>query len=156
MTDPIDITAVLERVRKKYEYVAYQTLIATDDRDAILAHIDAQAARIAELEREKAEAIADATSIAETNLHAAAHIEGQAFAAGVLRERIAALEGALKPSAETKIAYWGEFKFTTSYVGLSGNDGVDTHVVPWTTVKAIMAAIRARALRTAKDKTNDL
>ena len=40
-----DINAVIERVRSKYEYVSYQVLITTDDRDALLAHIAALTAK---------------------------------------------------------------------------------------------------------------
>ena len=45
--------------------------------------------------------------------------------------RIEALEEALTPSAETKAAYWGEAGLT--------ND--------WTLIKAVMKAIRERALQ---------
>lgn len=50
--------------------------------------------------------------------------------------RVKALEGALTPSTETKAAYIGEFQFQF---------GEYTPNVPWTCVKQIMAAIRARA-----------
>lgn len=56
-----------------------------------------------------------------------------------LLEHIAALEGALTPSAETKGAYSGEFQFQAD------EDGTPMPV-PWTTIKEIMAAIRARAV----------
>jgi hypothetical protein len=49
------------------------------------------------------------------------------------------LREALTPSAETKHAYIGEFKFK------SASDRV-THTVPWPTIKEIMAAIALRAL----------
>ena len=48
-----------------------------------------------------------------------------------LQARIEALEEALTPSAETKAAYWGEAGLT--------ND--------WTLIKAVMKAIRERALQ---------
>ncbi len=64
-------------------------------------------------------------------------------------ERIAALEAALTPSAETKAAYTGEFTFIVleSHEDDDG-DQVDYErefTVPWDTLKDIMTAIRARA-----------
>lgn len=59
--------------------------------------------------------------------------------------RIAELEAALTPSGETKMAYMGEFDF--SIVDYD-EDGIECHreiVVPWTAIKEIMSAIRARA-----------
>jgi len=53
---------------------------------------------------------------------------------------------ALTPSAETKAAYIGEFTFSLN-AGLDefGDDHIIKNVqVPWTTIKEIMAAIRAR------------
>jgi len=50
--------------------------------------------------------------------------------------RIEQLEAALTPSAETKAAYMGEFRFIF---------GEYTPNVPWITIKEIMAAIRAYA-----------
>ena len=47
------------------------------------------------------------------------------------------LREALTPGAETKAAYMGEFQFRL--------DDCPTVNVPWTTIKQIMAAIRARA-----------
>lgn len=57
----------------------------------------------------------------------------------------AALEKALTPSAETKAAYIGEFSFS---ITMQTEDGVEYQqgvVVPWDTIKKIMAAIRAHA-----------
>lgn len=72
-----------------------------------------------------------------------------------LRAEVARLQEALTPSGATKAAYIGEFHFTDSYIGEDGND-VDRKVaVPWTTVKEIMVAIRARAALTAQEKTDD-
>jgi hypothetical protein len=48
---------------------------------------------------------------------------------------------ALTPSAETKAEYIGEFSFRVPL----GEDGYIEPAVPWTTIKEIMAAIRARA-----------
>jgi hypothetical protein len=69
-------------------------------------------------------------------------------------ERGGKLEKALTPSAETKAAYIGEFGFNRTYVGEDGNDVVENQAVPWTTIKKIMAAIRARATLT-KEATDD-
>ena len=58
-------------------------------------------------------------------------VEEQPCAQCRLEARIEALEEALTPSAETKAAYWGEAGLT--------ND--------WTLIKAVMKAIRERALQ---------
>lgn len=58
-----------------------------------------------------------------------------------LAAEVARYQEALTPSGGTKAAYIGEFKFTSEDV----HGDVYTHVVPWTTTKDIMAAIRARA-----------
>jgi hypothetical protein len=70
-------------------------------------------------------------------------------------ERAGRLVEALTPSAETKAAYIGEFGFNHPYgVDEEGAD-VSIHVaVPWTTIKEIMAAIRARATLT-NEATDD-
>jgi hypothetical protein len=64
--------------------------------------------------------------------------------------RIAELERALTPSRETKAAYIGEFKFSVTRQqemedGLYSLDYNEEVTVPWPTIKAIMAAILARA-----------
>lgn len=61
----------------------------------------------------------------------------------VYRDRIEQLEAALTPSGTTKAAYIGEFKFK-----ISPRREV---MVPWTTIKEIMAAIMANAAREKKD-----
>ena len=82
--------------------------------------------------------------------------QGRAVAAEADRDRLAAanaaldakvagLVEALEPSAETKAAYMGEF-----YMGVTMSHpclGEETRKVqiPWTTIKEVMAAIRARA-----------
>jgi hypothetical protein len=58
--------------------------------------------------------------------------------------RVKALEEALTPSGDTKAAYIGEFRFRFS-VHDSDGWGDPSPNVPWTTIKEIMAAIRARA-----------
>lgn len=73
------------------------------------------------------------------------------------RERDALIE-ALTASGDTKAAYIGEFKFDVAiWDHEAGEDGDGAEImqrtfVPWTTVKEIMAAIRARALIT-KDQS---
>jgi hypothetical protein len=58
---------------------------------------------------------------------------------------IKALVEALTPSGDTKAAYMGEFHFPQTMTGDDGEDVTVKTYVPWTTVKEIMAAIRARA-----------
>lgn len=61
---------------------------------------------------------------------------------------IAALTEALTPSAETKAAYIGEFRFDVMVRALDPDEDElvpMTVTVPWTTTKEIMAAIRERA-----------
>ena len=52
---------------------------------------------------------------------------------------------ALTPSEETKATYMGEFQFTFPDIDSDGNECVRNINVPWTTIKKIMAAIKARA-----------
>lgn len=59
-----------------------------------------------------------------------------------LRGEIARLRDALTPSAETKAAYMGEFRFQFDEF---------TPNVPWTTIKEIMAAILRQALEAKTD-----
>ena len=59
--------------------------------------------------------------------------------------RIEQLEAALTPSAETKVAYMGEFRIPFPTVDEDGNEVTLYPNVPWDTIKEIMAAIRARA-----------
>jgi hypothetical protein len=58
-----------------------------------------------------------------------------------LSRRESAHQEALMPSAETKAAYSGEFKFADSRRDSDGNGYEFVRTVPWTTVKDIMAAI---------------
>lgn len=61
--------------------------------------------------------------------------------------REAAYVEALTPSGETKAAYIGEFTFPfTAALPPDGEEETIKMTVPWTTVKEIMAAIKARAL----------
>jgi hypothetical protein len=64
-----------------------------------------------------------------------------------LIQRIRDLEDALTPSAATKAAYIGEFSF---HIELEDDEGATVPqkiMVPWGSIKEIMAAIRARALQ---------
>jgi hypothetical protein len=67
-----------------------------------------------------------------------------------LKLQLAERDEALTPSAETKAAYMGEFSFVIPQAQEDEHGEaveVDQRVyVPWTTIKEIMAAIRARAL----------
>jgi hypothetical protein len=65
-----------------------------------------------------------------------------------LTARVKALEEALTPSGETKAAYIGEFCFEEETFDDEGDEVVRKIAVPWTTVKEIMAAIKARVLLT--------
>lgn len=60
-----------------------------------------------------------------------------------------ALVEALTPSAETKAAFIGEFRFKREATDEDGECCVEHITVPWTTVKEIMKAIRAKALAPA-------
>lgn len=61
-----------------------------------------------------------------------------------MRAELEALEAALTPSAATKAAYIGEFSFGVT-LSAGGDEDYRRITVPWTTVKEIMAAIRAYA-----------
>lgn len=56
------------------------------------------------------------------------------------------LEEALTPSEATKAAYSAEFDFRLFRIDECGDEYVELVMVPWDTIKEIMAAIRARAL----------
>ena len=62
------------------------------------------------------------------------------------------LREALTPSGATKAAYAGEFTFRVCIGYEDDMEIYDTITVPWTTIKEIMAAIRARAALEAKDE----
>ncbi|WP_455155946.1 hypothetical protein, partial [Sphingomonas zeae] len=58
------------------------------------------------------------------------------------------LREALTPSGDTKAAYHGEFRFDVMFPSLDEDDDEPVPhpvVVPWDTVKEIMAAISSRA-----------
>ncbi len=62
-----------------------------------------------------------------------------------LRGKIERLQESLTPSGETKAAYIGEFSFGVDDRDEEGEECTRNVVVPWTTVKEIMGAIRKRA-----------
>jgi len=62
---------------------------------------------------------------------------------------------ALTPSAETKAAYSGEFRFPVIDHDEDGNELTGHMIVPWTTIKEIMAAIRARGIAQNKGGSGD-
>ena len=62
-----------------------------------------------------------------------------------LTAQVERMRGALTPSGETKAAYMGEFSIPFPTVDEDGNEVMLHPHVPWTTIKEIMAAIRARA-----------
>ena len=69
---------------------------------------------------------------------------------------LSALENAVHPTAETKRAYMGEFKFNgPEYTDENGQPRFDTHMVPWTTIKEIMAAIRGYAALTPTSQDSE-
>lgn len=61
------------------------------------------------------------------------------------REKIARLTEALTPSGDTKAAYMGEFEFIVFGMNDDGEECSHKITVPWTAIKEIMAAIKARA-----------
>jgi hypothetical protein len=62
-----------------------------------------------------------------------------------LRGKIDRLQEALTPSGATKAAYIGEFSFDIDDRNEDGEECSRNVVVPWTTVKEIMAVVRSRA-----------
>lgn len=62
-----------------------------------------------------------------------------------LRGKVKRLQEALTPSGATKAAYIGEFSFGVEDRDADGEECTRNVVVPWTTVKDIMGAIRERA-----------
>ena len=63
----------------------------------------------------------------------------------MLEKELAAIKEALTPSGATKCSYHGEFSFESIYFDEEGNELIENTVVPWTTIKEIMKAIRDRA-----------
>jgi hypothetical protein len=61
------------------------------------------------------------------------------------QEEVERLQEALTPSLGTKAAYMGEFQFGFPDWDEDGNEVTRNINIPWTAIKEIMAAIRARA-----------
>lgn len=61
------------------------------------------------------------------------------------------LTEALTPSAATKEAYIGEFNVPYPVIDENGDEIMQHINVPWTTIKEIMAAIRARQALTGEE-----
>ena len=75
---------------------------------------------------------------------AASFIESQTSRIEALEAENARLREALTPSVDTEAAYKGDFSFGVTL--RAGNEEDYRRItVPWTTIKEIMAAIRARA-----------
>ena len=74
--------------------------------------------------------------------------------ADTLARRVERLEAALTPSADTKAAYMGEIVLTITYRDDNGNELTRDKDLPWTTIKEVMALIRARAALKQKDGGN--
>jgi hypothetical protein len=56
------------------------------------------------------------------------------------------LEEAITPSAETRVAYMGEFSMSIPEFDEHGKEYMRNTNIPWTTIKDIMKAISRRAL----------
>ena len=63
-----------------------------------------------------------------------------------LRARVARMEEALTPSADTKAAYMGEFSMRIPEFDENGEEYMCSVNVPWITIKDIMKAIMRKAL----------
>ena len=66
-------------------------------------------------------------------------------------EALARYEEALTPSGDTKSAFHGEFSWMEEMTDLDGEIYTHKVFVPWTTVREIMAAIKARAALTRSE-----
>ncbi len=92
------------------------------------------------LEDDEAErALADAAGLLLDSLAVASPLYR---AAADERDR---LREALTPSSDTKAAYNGEFTFPIDYTDADGDPQTENVMVPWTTVKDVMAMIGSRA-----------
>lgn len=70
-----------------------------------------------------------------------------------LQGEVKQLQEALTPSADTKAAYSGEFSFEQTTYGDQGQEYTDDIMVPWSTIKEIIVAIRKRAAEAAGGET---
>ncbi len=155
-----DIAAVIERVSDEDEdYIGSGVLIRAADRDALLAHIAELEVRIKSLIGRAMDADRQTAELLIWGKDAEAHADRAEATAGSLRNALAAAEAkldaaraeaarlreALTPSAATKAAYINGFQFIFPAFNEAGDEVAFTPNVPWTTIKEIMAAIRARA-----------
>lgn len=92
-----------------------------------------------------AQIAAQEAQLREIELRAASAIEHARASQFAAEAKVAKLVEALTPSGETKAAYMGEFSIPFPTVDEDGNEVMLRPNVPWTTIKEIMAAIRARA-----------
>lgn len=106
------------------------------------------AAQVAELTRERDEALSAARQQDKLREATLATLRGVSAALEAAEAKLARLDGALTPSVETKTAYMGEFSIPFPIVDENGDEVMLRPNVPWTTIKEIMAAIRARAALT--------
>lgn len=90
--------------------------------------------------------------VGEADAHLIALVPQMADVITTLLERERLAIEALTPSAETKAAYIGEFKLVIDDYDESGNETHRWADVPWTTIKEIMAAIKARAALTGENR----
>jgi len=115
-------------------------------------HLDGSTHEMCAIERDKIDAailaIKEGTSTIITDGHAYKALLARApqpTASAEVKE-LQALREALTPSERTKAAYIGEFKFRVHAYNEDGEEKWWDENVPWTTIKEIMAAIKAEAL----------
>jgi hypothetical protein len=104
--------------------------------------------RVAELTRERDDALSAARQQDKLREAALATLRGVSADLDAAEAKVARLEGALTPSGETKAEYMGEFSIPFPIIDENGDEVMLRPNVPWTTIKEIMAAIRARATLT--------
>lgn len=135
-TSDLHVKGLVERLQAIGEEQMYSEPATTK------AVIDVAATALLSLS-EKVDA-ATAEVVAEQYRHGETGLRAEAA-----EQRVQKLEEALKPSADTKAAYIGEFAFSVPDHGYDEEGEPfeqDRKVtVPWTTVKEIMAAISDRA-----------
>lgn len=96
-------------------------------------------------------AVADAVRLKDANTALRRVIEDGEAALTAAEAEVGRLKRATTPSPATKAAYVGEFHFDWTVWAPNGDEQITHRVqVPWTTIKQIMAAIRARACLSSK------
>lgn len=151
--------AELEAERDQWDRrVAYDELKTREyeNRATQQRQIDAMAIRAETAERELDTANANHRDMAARLKDMGTKLEAAERALAEERERCAALDASLTPSADTKSAYIGEFSFFIDTLR-EDDDGEEVFIaervlVPWDTVKEIMKVIRdyATAIRSGK------